>query len=85
MLREYVEQRYLEAAVAYHKRSAEGGKLAKELYHWEEELRAHWHEIHFGNLTIHYDQQSWHFERPVYLGGVSPQAVQVQLYADSSG
>lgn len=84
MLREYVEQRYLEAAAAYHKRSAEGGKLAKELCHWQEELRAHWHEIHFGNLAIHHDQRSWYFELPVYLGGVSPQAVQVQLYANSS-
>lgn len=84
MLRQYVEHLYLTAAAAYQKRSANGGKLAKELYQWQEELKRHWHEIHFGNLDIRRqpDEQNWMFELQVYLGEVSPQGVQVQLYAE---
>lgn len=84
MLREYVEQMYLKAAAAYHKRSAKEGELAKELCRWQKELRTHWREIHLGNLAVHQDKQHWKFELPVYLGGISPQSVQVQLYAEAT-
>ncbi|SFU71357.1 starch phosphorylase [Nitrosomonas eutropha] len=82
MAREYVEQLYLPAAAAFQHRTAPGSSAAQELRQWDEQLKKSWHEIHWGNLIVSRDQEDWIFEVPVYLGGVSPESVQIQLYAD---
>jgi starch phosphorylase len=82
MVREYVERVYLPAAAAYQRRIADSGRLAKELHIWWTRLRAHWHEIHFGNVEVSGDADSWSFVVQVYLGEVDPQWVRVELYAD---
>jgi len=82
MMREYVERSYLAAAAAVRRRSARGGKLAKELRRWEQALRRHWHEIHWGSLTVHEHADGWSFDVQLYLGEVPPDFVEVELYAD---
>ena len=82
MVREYVEQLYLPAAAAFQQRTAPGSSTARELRQWDEQLKRSWHEIHWGNLIVSQDEQGWLFEVPVYLGGIPPESVQVQLYAD---
>lgn len=82
MVREYVERLYLPATAAYQRRSADGGRLAKELHIWWTELQAHWHEIHFGTVEVSRDADSWSFVAQVSLGEVDPQWVRVELYAD---
>ena len=83
MLQEYLEKLYCPAAAAFRRRSDNQGKLAKELHAWHTSLAANWDEIHFGPLRVERRDDRWHFEVQVYLGGVSPEWVKVELYADA--
>ncbi|MFC1684141.1 alpha-glucan family phosphorylase [Pseudomonadota bacterium] len=82
MVREYLERLYLPAAQSYQKRTENGGSLARELRSWELTLQNHWGSLHWGNLDIAAVDDGWQFEVQVYLGDISPDSVQVQLYAD---
>lgn len=83
MVREYVEKLYLPVADSFRYRVAQSGQVAKELRRWDEQLRRHWHEEHWSNLIAFEEKDSWKFEVQIYLGGVSPDSVQAQVYADS--
>ncbi len=82
MMKEYVEKMYLPATTAYKRRIADDCRLARELHNWQSTLRQHWHGIHWGNLEVHEENDGWSFDVQVYLGGISPNFVQVQLFAD---
>jgi glycogen phosphorylase len=82
MAREYIQKLYLPAAAAFQHRTAQGGQVAKDLRRWDEQLRRHWHELHWGNFVVSEHKGGWKFEVQVYLGEVSPDFVQVQVYAD---
>jgi glycogen phosphorylase len=82
MLREYVDEYYRPAAGSYRRRSDAQGKLARELSAWHAALVAHWHEVHCGQLTVERRGNLWRFDAPVYLGGLSPESVRVELYAE---
>lgn len=82
MLREYIEKLYIPAATGLHAREAHGGRLARQLCEWDTALEQHWHELHFGDIAIRRVAERWAFQVPVYLGGVQPEAVEVQLYAE---
>ncbi len=82
MVREYVEKLYIPAAVVFRHRTIQGSQIAKELRQWDEQLRGHWHEVHWGNLTVTEEENDWVFEVQVYLGEIMPDFVQVQIYAD---
>lgn len=82
MLQEYVRDAYFPAAAAFRRRSADGGRLARELAAWEQGLERHWHEVHWGNVERRAQPDGWLFEVQVYLGNVSPDGVQVELYAE---
>ena len=82
MVREYVEKLYLPAAAAYRHRTAQREEVAKELRRWDEQLRRHWHKMHWGNLIVSEEKGGWIFEVQIYLGEISPDFVQVQVYAD---
>ena len=82
MLREYVETLYLPATQTYRKRIAGGGSLMKDLLAWQAALEQHWPSIRFGEVNITRDGGLWRFVVPVYLGGLPPVAVRVELYAD---
>lgn len=73
---------YLPAATAYERRVADDGRLARELQNWELTLRQHWHGMHWGNLEVQEETDGWSFDVHVYLGGIPPDFVQVQLFAD---
>ena len=82
MLTEYVERMYLPAAQDYRLRCLDQGERAHALREWLHTLRHHWHEIHWGPIDISPAEEGWSFAVPVYLGGVPPDAVEVQLFAD---
>lgn len=82
MAREYIEKLYLPAAAAFRHRIAQKGQVAKELRRWDKRLRQHWHEVHCGNLVVSEKKGGWELEVQIYLGEVSPDSVQVQIYAD---
>ena len=56
--------------------------VAKGVRLWDERLRQHWHEVHWGGLFVSEEKGGWTFEVQLYLGEVSPDSIQVQLYAD---
>ncbi|TKB07012.1 alpha-glucan family phosphorylase [Desulforhopalus sp. IMCC35007] len=82
MMKEYVEKMYLPAAAAYQRRVDQGCRLARELHDWDSNLRQHWQGIHWGNLEVHKENDGWSFDVQVYLGGISPDCVKIQLFAD---
>ncbi len=80
MLAEYLDGLYLPAAATHWKR---GLPAARELSEWYRALRHHWGEIHWGNVDARSEGEAQLFSVQVYLGEISPDAVQVQLYADA--
>ncbi|TQV70199.1 glycosyltransferase family 1 protein [Exilibacterium tricleocarpae] len=83
MVREYMENLYMPAAAGLAARTRERGKLARELRRWSRQLERHWHEVHIGDVYTRQTPDGWIFQVPVYLGGVAPDAVDVQLFADA--
>ena len=82
MVREYVEKLYFPAAVAFQNRSAQGCEIGKKLHRWNKTLIQYWHDVHLSNLSVSTENNGWLFELQVYLGEISPDSVQVQIYAD---
>lgn len=81
-VREYTEQHYLPAAIAFHNRSTLGGTVGTNIVHWERALREKWSSLAFGELRISSNSDGHHFEIDVYLDGLDPNSVRVELYAD---
>ena len=72
------------AAAAYHDRAAEQGAADLQLVDWRHTLRNKWGNVRFGDVTVETNDE-WHlFEDQVYLNGISPDSVHVELYADKS-
>lgn len=82
MVRQYVEQMYVPAAAAFRARSDERSETSVELYAWATGLSEAWHSLRFGRLDITREGGTLRFEVEVDLGDISPDDVQVQLYAD---
>lgn len=82
VLREYTEQHYLPAAVAYRERAAEKGESAKRIVEWQRSLNEKWVGVHFGDMNVQTDPARHLFEVAVYFNGLDPDTVRVELYAD---
>lgn len=81
-VREYTEQHYLPAASAYHKRAADKGAMGKKLVDWQHTLEQKWATMRFGEIKVQTQGQQHLFEVQVYLNDLTPNSVQVELYAD---
>lgn len=82
-VREYTEIYYLDAAARYRERARNGGAVGVLLHEWERDLASHWREVRFGEFRVTGAAGEPHvFDLEVYLGGLSPDAVRVELYAD---
>ena len=82
VVREYVEGSYLPAAAAYRARTADHGAEAKKMVEWEKDWKAKQASIFFDGLTVASTAGKHQFTVKVFLGGVNPDAVRVELYAD---
>jgi len=80
MLREYVDDYYMPLATAYRRRAAD---KAEQLQRWHQHLEQHWGRMHFGNVSTQRSESEWQFEVQVYLDDVEPEAVSVQLCAET--
>ena len=85
MVREYVEQAYLPAARAYLRRAANGAGWPANSKPGAACRTSGGTAIRFGRMFIHEAGQQWQFEVEVYLGEMSADSVQVQLYAEAAG
>jgi starch phosphorylase len=83
MLREYVEDAYLPAAARYRERTADKGRLARDLFAWRERVRAHWDGIAIEDYTVTRQEGKWRFTVVVRTGGLGPEDIAVELYADA--
>jgi glycogen phosphorylase len=81
-VREYTEQYYLPAAVAYLERAMDEGALARQMVDWMHALEQKWSTIRFGDMKVETDGELHVFELHVDLNGLDPNAVRVELYAE---
>ena len=81
-VREYTEQHYIPAAVAYRRRTADKGAMGVQVVKWQRAMEQHWSDLRFGELKVATDERNHVFEVQVYLGGLDPNTVRVELYAD---
>jgi glycogen phosphorylase len=82
-VQEYTEQHYLPAAVAYHERAADRGAVGKQIVMWQHALEQKWAMQRFGEMKIETDGTQHLFEVQVYLNDLDPDAVRLELYANS--
>ena len=81
-VREYTEQHYLPAAVAYRLRIAKKGAIGRQMVDWQHSLDQKWSTLHFGEVKVEKRGEQNAFEVRVYLNDLDPMALRVELYAD---
>ncbi len=81
-VREYTEQYYIPAAAAYRERAADKGAVGAQVVDWQRTLQQNWATLRFGEVKVVSDEQRHIFEVEVYLGGLDPNSIRVELYAD---
>jgi starch phosphorylase len=81
-VREYTERHYLSAATSYRARSADKAAMGKEMVKWEQTLKQKWATVRFGEVKVQTTAAQHIFEAEVYLHGLDPKVVRVELYAD---
>jgi len=80
---EYADRYYVPAAKAYGERSANQGKLATEIVDWLQHVRLRWSGVRFGEATIQKSGDTLGAEIQLYLNGLNPEDVRVELYAEA--
>jgi starch phosphorylase len=85
VVREYTEQYYLPAAAMYRERAADKGAVGKQIVSWQHVLEQRWTSIRVGEVKVETGGDQYVFEVQVYLDGIDPEAVRVELYTDGVG
>ena len=80
-IRQYTNEYYLPRAAAYEARRQNQAALGIRMANWRRMMEKEWNSVSFGNLDIETRDGQHHFRVEVILGGVDPQAVQVELFA----
>ncbi len=81
-VREYTEQYYLPAARAYRERASEHGALGKRLFNDVQMMAEKWHGLRFGDIHSRVDDTSIEYDVQIYLNGIQPEEVKVELFAE---
>jgi starch phosphorylase len=81
-VREYTEQHYIPAAVAYRERMANGGAAGRKIIDWQQAVDRSWGSLRFGDFRVESQADHHAFEVEVFLHDLDPNAVQVELYAE---
>jgi starch phosphorylase len=80
-VREYTEKFYLPAAQGYAERSANKGAVGDAMAKWCQEIANKWSALRFGEVKTRTEGGKRLFEAQVYLNGLTPDAVRIELYA----
>jgi len=83
-VREYTEKFYLPAAEGYAGRAANKGAAGDAMAKWCRELTDKWSAVRFGEVKSHTEGGQHVFEAQVYLDGLTPDSVIVELYASGA-
>ena len=81
-VREYTENHYLPAAIAYRSRAADKGAISRRIVNWKHRLEEEWTKLHFGEVKVKTLGDEHVFEVHVCLSDLDPKAVRVELYAN---
>jgi starch phosphorylase len=81
-VREYTEQHYHRAASAYRKRAADMSEVGVGIVNWRHALDQKWSALRFREVNIETTAERHAFNVQVFLAGLDPDAIQVELYAD---
>ena len=81
-VREYTEQYYLPAARSYQANVVDKGAAVRRVIDEQSALARGLEAIHFGAVTVETKGHEHSIAAEVFLGGVSPESVRVELYAD---
>jgi len=81
-VREYTEQHYLPAASSYRERAADKGSAGKQILDWRRALEQKWAGLRFGDSRVETNADNHVFEVEIFLNGLDPAEVRVELYAD---
>jgi starch phosphorylase len=79
---EYTEQHYLPAAATYRERAADKGAVGRDIVNWEHSLKEKWGTLRFGDVKVQTNAAQHIFEAEVFLNGLDPNVVRVELYAN---
>jgi starch phosphorylase len=82
VVREYTDLYYVPAAACYRARAANNGALGAQLVAWRRSLAQHWREARFGAVRVETQGAQHHVVVEVSLGGLDPESVRVELYAE---
>jgi starch phosphorylase len=83
-VREYTEQHYLPSAANYLERTKDKGALGRQISEWRHSLEQKWPLLRFGEVKTATDAERHNFEVEVYLNGLDPDTVRVEIYADAA-
>jgi starch phosphorylase len=81
-VREYTEKHYIPAADAFRRRAENNGALARQIVQWQHEWDQNWEKVRFGDLFVETGKAQHEFKVHVFLEGVDPNGLRVELYAD---
>jgi glycogen phosphorylase len=81
-VREYTERYYLPAAAAYRERARDDGSLGEQIVGSLHTLDEQWSALCFGEMKVETNGTFHLFEVFVFLKGLDPNAVRVELYAE---
>ncbi|MBI0398102.1 alpha-glucan family phosphorylase [Cyclobacterium marinum] len=81
-VREYTEDYYLPAAINYKKSAARKGAKGKRIVSAGHELKNKWDAIKFDQVEIESVRQKHHLKVPIWLNGINPKHIQVELFAE---
>jgi starch phosphorylase len=81
-VREYTEQHYLPASVAYRERAANKGTISSQMVDWQHAVDRKWGSLRFADLRVETNNDHHVFEVDIFLNDLGKNAVRVELYAD---
>jgi starch phosphorylase len=82
-VRQYTEEYYVPAAARYEARCANNGAPGIQMLNWQKALVKGWSRIGFGGVRVEPRDGKHRFKVKVNLGGINPDAVSVELYANA--
>ncbi len=81
-VRQYTEQYYVPAAATYRKRAANKGEAGGRIVRLKNAFERGWGKLRFGNIKVATNEAQHIFEVQVYLNGLDPDSVKVEIYAE---
>lgn len=80
-VRDYTEKFYLPLAEKYNRRAENKGSLAEKVSNWQDALQENFGGLEFGELKIEKSDRGYNCKLQVYLNGMTPSFVKVELYS----